>query len=70
MRACDMQPVLVWDRTLTAIAFFIVVVGPYIAVNIENAKRHPWDQRPFPPWGTTLFTPVVQELRALVAATW
>jgi len=67
LRARDMPPVLVWDRTLTVLAVFIVVVGPYLAVNIENAKRHPWDQRPFPPLGTTLFTPVVHELRALVA---
>lgn len=63
-----MPPVPVWDRTLTALAVFVVVVGPYIAVDIENAKRHPWDQRPFPHLGTTLFTPVVHELRALVAS--
>ena len=63
-----MPLVLVWDQTVATLALFIVVLGPFIAVDIENANRPSWDQRPFPPLGTTLFTPVIQELRALVAA--
>jgi len=61
---------LVWDQTAATLALFIIVLGPFIAVDIENANRPSWDQRPFPPWGTTLFTPVAQQLRALVAAAW
>ena len=56
---------LVWDHTAVVYAILIVVVGPFIAVDIENANRPSWDQRPFPPWGTTLFTPWLRELRAV-----
>lgn len=64
----NMPLVLVWDPTVATLALFIIVLGPFIAVDIENANRPSWDQRPFPPLGTTLFTPVIQELCALVAA--
>ena len=57
-----------WDQTVAILALFIVVLGPFVAVDIENANRPSWDQRPFPPFGTTLFTPVVQQLRSRFAA--